>query len=291
MPNLNLDLNFFDHPKTKRLVGLLGRGSEVLPIKLWAYAGKVRAEDGRLIGHAAQEIESIAGWWGKPGEMLEVMLREGTRFLEQEADGTYILHDWLEYQGHLAAYKIRAKKAAAARWNKLAGQEVIDNATSIPKGCLKQSPILTKPAKPTKPTKPTKPKDDGDLPYAFDADEIPESLKTLDFIELWPEWVAQRSKKRGGLNRRSARWQLQDCAEWGPEKAIRALRDAIGGNWQGLHEPRGSNGISRNTGQAAPTKPAEAIPDAASTRRGKPHGRGVQEHDGHGSQDRPAAAG
>lgn len=267
MANLNLDLNFFDHPKTKRLVGLLGRGSEVLPIKLWAYAGKVRAEDGRLIGHAAHEIESIAGWWGKAGEMLEVMLKEGTRFLEQEEDGTYVLHDWLEYQGHLAAYKIRGKKAAMARWSKLAGEVVkAVNATSIPEGCHKQSP---KPAKPTDLTKPTKDpptprkhgkREDGDLPYSFQPNEIPESLRTYDFMQIWPQWVAQRSKKRGGLNRRSAGMQLDDCAEWGPEKAIRALRDAIGGNWQGLHEPKGTYGKPKSNVSAGGKAPVE-IPE------------------------------
>lgn len=243
MANLNVDLNFFDHPKTKRLVGLLGRGSEVLPIKLWAYAGKVRAEDGRLVGHAAQEIESIAGWWGKPGEMLEAMLREGTRFLELEADGTYALHDWLEYQGHLAAYKIRGKKAADARWEKLAGESIKPiNATSIPQACHKHSPnLLTKPTDLTKPTKPKPPKpvDDGDLPYAFDASGIPDALKSYDFMQAWPLWVAHKKKR---LNRRSARLQLKALEKIGADRAIAAIEHSIASAFIGIYEPKNQQG-------------------------------------------------
>ena len=67
MPYLNLDLNYFDHIKTKRLVGLLGRGSEVLPIRLWCACGKHRAESGKLDGYSAQEIESLVEWWGESG--------------------------------------------------------------------------------------------------------------------------------------------------------------------------------------------------------------------------------
>lgn len=184
MPDLNIDLNFFDHPKTKRLVGLLGRGSEVLPLKLWAYTGKVRAEDGRLVGHAAQEIESIAGWWGKQGEMIEAMLRDGTRFLDREEDGTFVIHDWLEHQGHLAAYKIRGRKAAKKRWESMAGQSL--DATSMPQAmldaCHKQCPIPS-----NQPTEdPPGPPDGGkDVLPGFDA-----------FWEAYPNYHNRRVAKK-----------------------------------------------------------------------------------------------
>ena len=113
MPSLNLDLDYFDHPKTLRLIGLLGMGSEVLPIRLWSYCGKYHTEEGRLTGHSAQEIESIVGWAGQPGKMVEVFLRLG--FLHEEKDG-FRVHDWKEHEGHLILYRKRARKAANARW-------------------------------------------------------------------------------------------------------------------------------------------------------------------------------
>lgn len=59
MASLNLDMDYFGHPKTKRLVGLLGRGAEVLPLRLWCHVGKYHAQDGRLAGYSPQEIEAI----------------------------------------------------------------------------------------------------------------------------------------------------------------------------------------------------------------------------------------
>ena len=113
MPNLNLDLDFFEHPKVRRLVGLLGRGAEVLPIRLWCYCGKYHVESGELTGYSIKEIESIVGWWGKDGEMMKAMITTG--FIEGEA-GAFRIHDWVETNGHLVAFKKRGKKAAFARW-------------------------------------------------------------------------------------------------------------------------------------------------------------------------------
>lgn len=113
MPSLNLDLDYFDHPKTRRLIGLLGRGSEVLPVRLWCYCGKYHAGDGSLAGYSAQEIESIVGWWGKAGEMVQAFVALG--FLE-EGPGGPVVHDWKEHAGHLAVYKEKARHAARVRW-------------------------------------------------------------------------------------------------------------------------------------------------------------------------------
>lgn len=118
MPSLNLDLTYFSHPKTRRLVGLLGKGSEVLPIQLWCYCGMHHAESGRLAGYSTQEIEAICAWWGKGGEMVAAMLKVG--FIETlggEAGG-YQVHDWTDHAGHLAVYQERAKAARQAQLDK-----------------------------------------------------------------------------------------------------------------------------------------------------------------------------
>jgi len=113
MPSLNLDLDYFEHRKTKRLVALLGRGADALPLRLWAYCGKFHSEDGVLSDYSVKEIEGICGWWGADGEMLAAMLRAG--FLHSEG-GVYLVHDWLEHQGHISAFKKKGRDNAIKRW-------------------------------------------------------------------------------------------------------------------------------------------------------------------------------
>lgn len=120
MAYLNLDLDYFDHPKTKRLIGLLGRGSDVLPVRLWAYCGKYHADTGHLIGYSPTELETVIGWWGQPGRAVEALLRpfqERPGFLERLAEG-FKVHDWEKVNGHIAAFKARAQAGAAEKWRR-----------------------------------------------------------------------------------------------------------------------------------------------------------------------------
>lgn len=140
MPSLNLDIDYFEHRKTKRLIGQLGRGAEVLPLRVWCFAAKYHPVDGKLTGYSAQEIESMVGWWGKAGECIAALVNVG--FLVEIKNG-WRVHEWKDHEGHLTAYHIRAKKGAKARWAKLAG-----DASSKLEANDKQCPIPTKPTKP-----------------------------------------------------------------------------------------------------------------------------------------------
>jgi hypothetical protein len=113
MPSINVDLDYFEHPKVIRLVGLLGKGSEVLPLRLWCYTGKYHAEDGKLIGYSAQEIEASIKWWGRSGDCTAALVRVA---LLDETKGGYSVHDWLHHAGHIAAYRRKGKEMAAKRW-------------------------------------------------------------------------------------------------------------------------------------------------------------------------------
>lgn len=112
MASINIDLNYLDHPKTKRLIGRLGRGAEVLPIRLWIYCGRVHMRDGKLTGYTAPEIEQLLDWWGKAGEAVKALV--DVQYL-RKIDGGYECHEWDEYQGHIYAYHIRARKGAKAK--------------------------------------------------------------------------------------------------------------------------------------------------------------------------------
>lgn len=155
MPFLNLDLDYFTSPKTVRLSGLLGVGSETLPLRLWCHVAKHHARDGVLAGYSAQEVESFVGWRGDPGKAVEAMLRVG--FLE-ETNGGFVVHDWLEHQGHIWALKKRNKRVAKVRWKNIReksqnGEENSDS-SSIPVVYQKSNPgvPLSFPSTPSIPT-------------------------------------------------------------------------------------------------------------------------------------------
>lgn len=116
MPFLNLDFDYFDHPKTTRLIGLLGHGSEILPIRLWTYLAKFHASDGRLLGYSPDAIEQAIRWRGKQGKGLEGLLAVG--YIEK-CEGGYQAHDWDDHQGHIHALKLRNKKVARNRWKNM----------------------------------------------------------------------------------------------------------------------------------------------------------------------------
>lgn len=118
MPDtINLDIDYFDHPKVRRLIGILGPGSEVHHIRLMTYTAKHRPGSGGFDDWSAEEIESAADWRGEKSKMVEAMIRCG---LLHEKNGGYYLHDWKERQPHLVKYektKRERKKAADKRWN------------------------------------------------------------------------------------------------------------------------------------------------------------------------------
>ena len=118
MSSINLDFDFFDHPKVKRLIARLGRGAEVLPVRLWCYCGKYHCEDGNLLGYSDIEIEQLIGWWGQAGECVKGL--DG--LFIHAIEGGWAVHEWLEYQGHITAYKSKATKMRAARLANLSGK-------------------------------------------------------------------------------------------------------------------------------------------------------------------------
>lgn len=142
MASLNLDLNYFDHPKTLRLMARLGAKADVLPIRLWAYVGKHQPESGRLDMTEA-ELERACRWWGKRGAMVTAMVDVG--FLDQRTQTSFSVHDWLDHSGHLGTFKIRAQTAARKRWGMPEAQpsNASSNAKDDDKQCLKQCPDVS----------------------------------------------------------------------------------------------------------------------------------------------------
>jgi len=116
MQYVNIDVDFFNHPKTVRLCTELGgHRSEVLPVKLWAHVAKYHSEDAFLKDYSPAAIAKILGWKEDAEKLVQALLNCG--FIEQKRGG-FKVHDFNEHNGHLALYKERGRIAAAARWSK-----------------------------------------------------------------------------------------------------------------------------------------------------------------------------
>lgn len=135
MSSLNFDVNYFDHFKTKRLIGILGKNAELLPIKLWAYCAKIHPETGRLDGYSVREIEFLMGWDGEQGKAVTALVLVG--FLKEHFRSpgndacAFSINDWFEYQGHLRAFKERSRKANRKRWNSYRQEHKDSNKDSL----------------------------------------------------------------------------------------------------------------------------------------------------------------
>lgn len=160
MAFLNLDLDFFAHPKCARLVGLIGRDSEVFPLRLWAYTAKYHSVDGKLSGYSPQAIERIVQWGGQPGQCVDALAAVG--FIDKIGEIDWKVHDWVDYQGHIHALKMRNKKVAKNRWKNLKKQTSTVDTTGIPKqnsGIPQSLPFQSFPIQTKTEEEPLKPKD------------------------------------------------------------------------------------------------------------------------------------
>jgi len=138
MPSLNIDLDFFDHPKTKRLKAMLGPAAAIYLIQLWVYAGKYHTEDGLFKKYMPDEVASFAGYHGKGEKMLQAMLQAG--FIEKAGRWTkgcrwaFVVRNWTEHEGHLVNFRLRAKMGSEARWahkrNSIINESKKNNASS-----------------------------------------------------------------------------------------------------------------------------------------------------------------
>ncbi len=113
MAYLNLDFNYFTNVKTRRLVCQLGRGSEMLPIRLWCHCASHHAEDGVLAGYSVEEIEFILEWKGARGKAVATLVKVG--FLDTLERG-FRVHNWMAHEGHISEFKRRSRIANATRW-------------------------------------------------------------------------------------------------------------------------------------------------------------------------------
>ena len=143
--DIRLKLDFFEHPKARKLRRRLGAEGVLCLLRLWLWAAANRPE-GTLRGLDADDLELAAQWEGQPGELVAALCE--FRLLdappaspfscgesapgEPEAAGenpaapdcpearrAFRIHDWAEHQAWASRSEERtksAKRAAQARW-------------------------------------------------------------------------------------------------------------------------------------------------------------------------------
>ena len=114
--DIRIDVGFLDHWKTETLIAECGVDSVLSLIRIWIFAAQNKP-NGQLDGIKTTMIERVAKWRGEGGKLITCL--SDLRFLEQDENGVWCLHDWEEhnpYAAHAPGRRERAKRAAAAKY-------------------------------------------------------------------------------------------------------------------------------------------------------------------------------
>lgn len=224
MAYLNLDPAYFTHRKTLRLVARLGPGAEVLPIKLWAYCASYHPKDGALLDYTEAELGALLGH----EQALQALIAVGFLDVSEGGNG-WVCHDWKDHQGHLAAFKERAERAAKARWNK--ARKLKDASSNAPSIAPSNAPTIpNQPNQPNQQDKPTTaPRKRGGSP---DEIEIPAELQAHETPIR--EWLAYKRERNQGYKPKGLNALWATCRKLGTGLPA-AIEHSMASNYAGIY--------------------------------------------------------
>lgn len=93
-------------------------------------------------------------------------------------------------------------------------------------------------------SKPKRCRNDAPMP------DIPPALDTPEFRTAWADWLTFRAERKPKVTPCAAKEQFRRMAEWGPARAVAAIRNSIANSYQGIFE----NGAPHKTGNGTPSK-------------------------------------
>lgn len=116
IPWIQVYANLPGHRKTCKLRDSLNLKSNYeavgLLVCLWSWAA-VNAVDGNLSDYSARDIADATGYKKAPAKFLEALVQAG--FIDQEEDGTLMIHDWMEHAALLMDSNEQQKKNTRER--------------------------------------------------------------------------------------------------------------------------------------------------------------------------------
>lgn len=121
--DIRISLDFFRHPKTKKLKKRLGADGVFALQALWVFTAQSRT-NGILEGMDKEDVELAADWYGEEGVFADTLLAIG--FLDY-SDGVYSIHDWQVHNSYAATEEERRDQSRFARLaavNRAAYQEL-----------------------------------------------------------------------------------------------------------------------------------------------------------------------
>jgi len=127
-----LDSDYWDHPKTLRMIELLGPRGETIPLKMWSWAAKFKLSG---VFNSPAQLALACRFKGDPTKVQDALKDAG--FLDP--DGLTI-HDWMERSGRgIAAVEVKRAKDHERYMAKLRGdstgnpQENAANSQGVPR--------------------------------------------------------------------------------------------------------------------------------------------------------------
>ena len=252
-----------------RLSARVGPLGPLYPIVLWCHAAKHHADDGRLDGYTAAEVEQLVGWTGPAGELVAAMV--SLHFIDELPTGGYAIHNWKRHAGHFKTYRLAAKKGAMARWAKHAKPTAPRTAKRSDANRMQtEVPVQGNAGQGNagQGNPPPKPPASGGA-GATDASEVPH-LQTLPDnvrgspigVAAWAEWTGYLARKARAMHAETAAKLAPDLAEWGPDRLAAAVSHSIKSNWLRLVEPSIGPAPRSTARRAAVTAAIEARQEA-----------------------------
>lgn len=111
--DIRLKINFFRHPKTKKLIAELGEFAPFYLIKIWIFTGEFYP-DGILTNISDKFLEKEVEWPENSGKSL-VQTLENIGFIDRDGNNL-IIHDWQEHNSYASENDNRVNKG---RFSKL----------------------------------------------------------------------------------------------------------------------------------------------------------------------------
>jgi hypothetical protein len=100
--DIRISVSFLRHNKRKRLKIMLGASATDYLIDLWITTA-MNHPSGTLTGMDETDIALCAGWENDPLYFVKALLKCG--LLERDESGTYVVHDWEDYQTKVVGWR------------------------------------------------------------------------------------------------------------------------------------------------------------------------------------------